>query len=68
MNSKHRNIKFTVEREENNSLFSRDNGKFLVIFRDNGKFQTSVYRNPTFFVIMGNFRHQFIEILHLVVF
>ena len=34
MNSKHRNIKFTVEREENDSLSFLD----LKIFRDNGKF------------------------------
>ena len=39
MNCKHRNIKFTVEREENNSLAFLD----IKIFRDSGKFQTSVY-------------------------
>ena len=44
MNSKYRNIKFTVERQENMSL------AFLVlkIFRDSGKFQASIYRKPTF--------------------
>ena len=44
INSKHRNIKFTVEREENSLSFLD-----IKIFRDNGKFQTSVYRKPTFF-------------------
>ena len=39
MNSKHQNIKFTVEREENNSLSFLD----IKIFLDGGKFQTSVY-------------------------
>ena len=43
-NSKHRNIKVTVEREENNSLSFLD----IKIVRDGGKFQTSVYRNSTF--------------------
>ena len=51
MNSKHRNIKFTVEREENNSLSFLD----IKIFRDNGKFQTSVYRKPTFSSVLINF-------------
>ena len=51
MNSKHRNIKFTVEREENNSLSFLD----IKIFRDNGKFQTSVYRRPTFSGVLTNF-------------
>ena len=39
MNCKHRNTKFTVEREENNSLAFLD----IKIFRDSGKFQTSFY-------------------------
>ena len=51
MNSKHRNIKFTVEREENDSLSFLD----IKIFRDNGKFQTSVYRKPTFSGVLTNF-------------
>ena len=51
MNSKYRNIKFTVEREENDSLSFLD----IKIFRDNGKFQTSVYRNPTFSDVLTNF-------------
>ena len=51
MNSKHRNIKFTVEREENNSLSFLD----IKIFRDGGKFQTSVYRKSTFSGVLTNF-------------
>ena len=51
MNSKHRNIKFTVEREENNSLCFPD----IKIFRYSGKFQTSVYRKPTFSGVLTNF-------------
>ena len=58
MNSKHRNIKFTVEREENNSL------SFLGIniFRDGGKFQTSVYRKSTVSFVLTNFE-SFLPIL-----
>ena len=44
MNFKLRKIKFTVEREENNSLSFLD----IKIFLDNGRFQTSVYRKSTF--------------------
>ena len=44
MNSKHQNIKFTVEREKDKSISFLD----IKIFRDSGKFQTSVYRKPTF--------------------
>ena len=51
MNSKHRNIKFTVEREENNSLFFLD----IKFFCDTGKFQTSIYRKPTFSGVLTNF-------------
>ena len=51
MNSKQRNIKFTVKREENNSLSFLD----IKIFRDYGKFQTSVYRKPTFSGVLTNF-------------
>ena len=50
MNSKHRNIKFTVKQEENNSLSFLD----IKIFRDNGKFQKSVYRQPTFPGVLTN--------------
>ena len=51
MNSKHRNIKFTVEREENDSLSFLD----INIFRNNWKFQTLVYRKPTFSGVLTNF-------------
>ena len=51
MNSKYRNIKFTVEREENNSLSFLD----IKIFRDSLKFQTSVDRKPTFSGVLTNF-------------
>ena len=58
MNSEHRNIKFTVEREENKSL------SFLGIniFRDGGKFQTSVYRKSTVSFVLTNFE-SFLPIL-----
>ena len=59
MNSKHRNIKFTVEREENDSLSFLD----IKIFRDNEKFQTSVYRKPTFSGVLTNFE-SFLPILY----
>ena len=51
MNSKHRNIKFTVEREENNSLSFLE----IKIFCDNGNFQISVYRNSAFSCVLTNF-------------
>ena len=51
MNSQHRNIKFAVEREENNSLSFLD----LKIFRDRRKFQTSVYSKSTFSGVLTNF-------------
>ena len=51
MNSKHQNIKFTVEREENNWLSFLD----IKIFRDGGKFQTSIYRKSTFSGVLTNF-------------
>ena len=44
INSKHRNIKFIVKREENNSLSFLD----INIFRDSGKFETQLDRKPTF--------------------
>ena len=55
MNSKHRNIKFTVELEENNSLSFLD----IKIFRDSGKCQTSVYRKPVFSGVLTNFENFF---------
>ena len=51
MNSKHRNIKFTVELEENNLLSFLD----IKIFRDSGEFQTSVYKKPMFGGVLTNF-------------
>ena len=51
MNSKHPNIKLTVEHEETNSLVFLD----IKCFRDSGKFQTSVYRKPTFSGVLTNF-------------
>ena len=51
MNSNHRNIKFTVKREENDSLSFLD----IKFFRYNGKFQISVYRKPTFRGVLTNF-------------
>ena len=44
LNSKHNNIKFTVETESSNSLSFLD----VNISRSNNKFTTSVYRKPTF--------------------
>ena len=58
-NSKHRNIKFTVKREENNSLSFLD----IKIFHDSGRFQTSVYRKPTFSGVLTNFE-SFLPILY----
>ena len=46
-NSKHRNIKFAVKREKNNSLSFLD----INIFRHGGKFQTLVYRKSIFSVL-----------------
>ena len=51
MNSKHQKITFTVESEENNSLFFLD----INIFCDGGKFQTLVYRKSTFRGVLTNF-------------
>ena len=51
MNSKYRNIKFTVERQENMSLAFLD----IKIFRDSGKFQTLIYRKPIFSGALTNF-------------
>ena len=53
MNSKHRNVKFTVERENNNSLSLLD----IKNFRDSGKFQISLYRMPTFSGTLTNFEN-----------
>ena len=44
LNSKHKNIEFTMETESNNELPFLD----VLIKRDNDGFQTSVYRKTTF--------------------
>src|SRR5215469_6354828 len=44
INAFHNNIKFTVDMEENDSLPFLD----ILIFRDNSKFKTQVYRKRTF--------------------
>ena len=44
VNSKHPNIKFTMETESSNSLSFLD----VKVSRNNNKFTTSVYRKPTF--------------------
>ena len=59
VNSKHRNIKVTVEREENNSLSLLN----INIFRHSGKFQTAVYRKPTFRDVLTNIDN-FLPILY----
>ena len=53
--SKHQNIKFTMEGEENNSL----SFLYIKIFCDSGKFQTSGYRKPTFTGFLTNFESFF---------
>ena len=45
MNTKHPNIKFTFEHEDNNSFLFLD----VKICRENNKLTTSVYRKPTFY-------------------
>ena len=59
MNCKHRNIKFTVEPEENNPL----SFLHIKIFSDSGKFQISVYRKSTFSGVLTNFEY-FLPILY----
>ena len=56
MNSKHGNIKFTVEQEDSLSFID------INIFRDNGKVQTSVYRKPAFSDVLTNFESFFLHI------
>ena len=59
MLNKYRNIKDTVEREENNSLCFLD----VKFFRDSGKFHTSVYRKPTLSGVLINVE-SFLPILY----
>ena len=61
INSKHRNIKFTFEREESNSLSFLD----IKIFRDGGKCQTSVYRKSRFGGVLTNFGKFFTHIVQV---
>ena len=51
LNSKHRNIRFTSEKERNISMPSLD----FLITRTNNGFKTSVYHKPTFSGVYSNF-------------
>ena len=51
LNCQHKNIKFTSETENENSISFLD----IKITRDNNKFMTSVYRKPTFSGVFTNF-------------
>ena len=51
LNSKHKNIKFTYEKESNNSLPFLD----ILISRSENGFKTSVYHKPTFSRVYSNF-------------
>ena len=50
-NSRHPNIRFTIEKEEANKLSFLD----VQVFRDNGHFNTSVFRKNTFTGLGTNF-------------
>ena len=71
LNSKHRNIKFTVERVESNSLSFLN----MKIFRDSEILQTSVYEKPTFSGVLTSFKsflpisnkHNFVSTLIYIV-
>ena len=51
LNLKHRNIKFTYEKESNNSLPFLD----ILILRSKNGFKTSVYHKPTFDGVYSKF-------------
>ena len=51
LNSKHKNIKFTYEKESNDSLPFLD----ILISRSENGFKTSVYHKPTFSGVYSNF-------------
>ena len=51
LNRQHKNIKFTSETENENSISFLD----IKITRDNNKFMTSVYHKPTFSGVFTNF-------------
>ena len=52
LNRQYKNIKFTSETENENSISFLD----IKITSDNNKFMTSVYRQPTFNGVFTNFR------------
>ncbi len=52
LNQKHPNIKFTVERENNNTLPFLD----VEVTRTNDEFKTGTYRKPTFSGVYSNYR------------
>ena len=51
LNSKHRNIRFTCEKEQNNSMPFLD----ILITRISNGFKTSLYHKPTFSGVCSNF-------------
>ena len=51
MNSRHPNIRFTKEEEQNDSLSFLD----ILVSRDVGKFVTNIYRKPTFSGVYSHF-------------
>ena len=59
INSRHKNMKFTFEIEENNCLPFLD----ILISREQNSFKTSVYRKPTFSGLYSNFM-SFMPILY----
>ena len=52
LNSKHGNIRFTCEKEHNNSMPFLD----VLITRTSNGFKTSVYHKPTFSEVYSNFQ------------
>ena len=52
MSSKHRNMKFCLEKEEDGHLPFLDKN----IFRENDKFGTNIYRKKTFSGVYTNFK------------
>ena len=61
-NSKHRNISFTCEKEQNNSMLFLD----ISINKTNNGFKTSVYHKPTFSRLYSNFNSLFWSNIKLV--
>ena len=51
LNRQHKNIKFTSETENENSIFFLD----IKITRDNNKFMTSIYHKPALSGVLTNF-------------